>query len=429
MKNIFLKQTSIALFGVALMIGGSNAFAQDASSSKGVADLAGMSSKFTDPKELVKQSSLIDDKNYDTIEDLLEAVAEGPAAFAVSDDVKDAKKNINKEIDKLKDGSLAKVSELTKEWNEAKDQFGDLKGGVQGQIDGIKGMSEKAKNSLTQEMQNAKGEFDNYTKGFKGNLSILDSESLKAVEDDIGQDVKQKVKDFATGKELTRLVNEEVVTDLNDQLDKTSSEGTGVPTIDWGNLTAGIYNLESVYGSYHQNEGVRDMDTRACAAMGVGGLGKGQATGDYCCDLWVNTLFGSEGSNTSNNGLKTNIVAESGSGSGAGSSREAAKQYCCKLSKGMCEPVSAQKSECLKNNLKNGGSAEGAWKACEIECGKKNYGELVHNKDGKYNESQIDDLMKECYEEESKWSPSPTVLTASEMAPVVPSVLKKYVDQ
>ena len=414
MKNIFLKQTSFALFGVALMIGGVNAFAQNTSSSKGVADLAGVSSKFTDPKELIKQSSLIDDKNYDTIEDLLEAVAAGPAAFAVFDDVKDAKKSINKEIDKLKDGSLAKVSELTKEWNEAKEQFGDVKDGFQGQIDDIKGMSKKAKNSLTQEMQNAKSELDNYTKGFKGNLSILDSESLKAVEDDIGQDVKQKVKDFATGKELTRLVNEEVVTDLNDQLDKTSSEGTGVPTIDWGNLTAGIYNLESVYGSYHQNEGVRDMDTRACAAMGVGGLGKGQATGDYCCDLWVNTLFGSEGSNTRNS---------------AGNSRKAAKQYCCKLSKGMCESVSAKKSECLKNNLKSGSSAENAWKACEIECGKKNYGELVYNKDEKYSESQIDDLMKECYEEESKWSPSPTVLTASEMAPVVPTVLKKYVDQ
>ena len=410
MKNIFLKQTSILLFGMALAMGGQSALAQTASSSGGMADLAGMSSKFTDPTELVKQSSLIDDKNYDSLEDLLEAVALGPAAFSgFSDSVKDAKKNVNKEIGKLKNGATSQVSEVMNEWNEAKDQFGDMKNEIQD-------MPNRAKDSLNREMQNAKGELDNYTEGFKGNLSILDGDSLKAVEDDIGQDIKQKVKDFATGKELTRLVDAEVAANLNDQLDKTSSQGTGTPTIDWGNLTAGIYNLESVYGAYHQNEGVRDMDTRACAAMGVGGLGKGTATGEYCCDLWVNTLFGAEGSNVK-------------SGSNVGSSRAEAKQYCCNLSKGMCQSVSAQKSECLKNNLKNGGSAESSWKACEVECGKKNYGELVHNKDGKYDEGQIDDLMKECYEKESKWSPSPTVLTASEMAPVVPSVLKGSVNQ
>ena len=47
------------------------------------------------------------------------------------------------------------------------------------------------------------------------------------------------------------------------------------------------------------------------------------------------------------------------------------------------------------------------------------------NDNGKYDPKQVEDLMKECYNnKETTWQPSSTVLTASELAPVVPDDVK-----
>ena len=115
-------------------------------------------------------------------------------------------------------------------------------------------------------------------------------------------------------------------------------------------------------------------------------------------------------------------------------------KYCCSLAPEMCKTKAEKAADCLNKEMGSGSSVDSSWKTCEVECGEKNYGDLVHIVGGKYDpstgvatdydESKVDEMMKECYEGKTfDWAPSPTVLTASEMAPVVPSVAKKYVQK
>ena len=290
------------------------------------------------------------------------------------------------------------------------------------------------KNQTSQVREQATQYKNELTNNFRGNASMFSGNTITAIKSQIGEDIKTKAKDIATGKELTRLLNEEVIDAMNQQAKKTSKTGPGVPTEDFANITTGMFNLDSVYQSYHANEGVRDEDTRACAAMGVSGMKKGSSSGLECCKKWA-VLQNSKSPNTKEYNEKKESIDRNNVGvsttldSVEGKSVDKLIEMCCSLSPDMCKTKAQEKAECLDGQMKNGASKGDAWKTCDIECNKK-YGELVYNEDQKYDEDRIDELVKEmneCYKDE--WSPSTTVLTASELAPVVPSTLEETVQE
>lgn len=272
--------------------------------------------------------------------------------------------------------------------------------------------SKQAKDSISKAKEEASSALNTFEQGAYGMKSTFSSEAMDATVDGISQDIKKQAKDMATGKGLLRGLNARVTSEMKEMSKKTSDEGAGFPTIDPANLTAGMFNLDSVFGANMANGGVRRQDTKMCSGMGLKDAKRGDGLGMACCLQWV-LGNGEEPSDTG-----SNTTAEF-----AG-----ALAICCAMAPEYCLSfldIANEKAACVNGKLSSGATAQEAWKTCEIECGKKGYGELVHNEDEKYDPKQIEDLMKECYAaQEDKWQPSPMVLTASEMAPVVPDDVK-----
>jgi len=286
------------------------------------------------------------------------------------------------------------------------------------------------------EYKNAANQYKNeLTDSFQGNATMFNGNTINSIKSQIGDDIKRKAKDIATGKEIERLLNEEVVDAMDQQADKTPPNGGGVPTKDYANIVTGMFNLDSVYQSYHANEGVRDEDSRACAIMGVSGMEKGVSSGKMCCEKWAQLQNSKSPStkdyNDGKDSVDRNTIGYSTPlDSVEGKSVSELVKMCCSLSPDMCKTKAQEKAECLNGQMKNGSSMADGWKACEIECSKE-YSELVYNENEEYNPDQIDtlkkidDMMNACYL--GGWEPSTTVLTSSELSPVVPDVAKKYV--
>ena len=168
--------------------------------------------------------------------------------------------------------------------------------------------------------------------------------------------------------------------------------GGGVPTMDYANIVVGAMNVDSVFSTFGSSMNVRDDDTRICSIVSQGTSG-----GSNCCDLWQ------------------------------GAGYFASKQICCMLSPGVCDKEAQEKVDCMKKQK----DVPTGWAICQVECGKKSYTDLVHNSDGKYDMNEVEKFVKECYGASGSgsgggagWAPSATVLTPSEMAPVVPEDIK-----
>ena len=202
-----------------------------------------------------------------------------------------------------------------------------------------------------------------------------------------------------------------------------SKAGTGIPSIDPLNATLGVFNVESVYGHSYEYEDMRDLNMQYCSAMGVGDpewrqkIQSGQeSAGAFCCEQWLdvqahslNTMVG--------------LLTSPGNIVDALSSASMLKEYCCATSPGICDTLGTKKAECVNGALQGGATAEGAWQQCAVECGNTDYGALVYNPETGYDPNQVTELVKGCYKIES-WVPSNTVLSSSEMTPIVPSGVK-----
>ena len=276
----------------------------------------------------------------------------------------------------------------------------------------ISSLQDSAKKSAQDAQKSAKDAMKTFEQGFKGNASMFGGDALNAVKQGITQDIQTKAKDIATGKEAGRLLNERVSREMKEMSRMTSGGGGGFSTLDPANVTVGMFNLDSVFGVNMANGGVRQNDTKSCSAMGLSDAQRGDSLGMACCLKWA-MGSGEEG-------------ADSGSPSTA--KFAGALAICCAMAPDYCASwldVAQEKAACVNGSLGAGVTMEESWKTCEIECGKKGYGELVHNEKGEYDPQQVEDFLKECYSTvEDKWQPSPTVLSASELAPVVPEDVK-----
>ena len=272
-----------------------------------------------------------------------------------------------------------------------------------------------------------------FADGVRGNLSTLTELDVKQLGKDMSQDIKTKAKDIATGKELKRLINEEVIDAMSAEAERTSKVGEGIPTVDIANIATGMFNLDSVFGTYHADEGVRDEDTRSCSAMGISAV---TPDGPYAA-LMKQAASAIPGVDTDSPGFQCCLkwsaaqeskLLQSASGSGgiskSGSSLIQSMKKCCSLSPELCFGVHAEKTECVNNKLSSGSSLGDGLKACSVECGKDGYGELKHMDGEKYDPKDVDELVKKCEKQKTNWAPSPTVLTADELAPVVPNYVK-----
>jgi len=276
--------------------------------------------------------------------------------------------------------------------------------------------------------------------GYLGNAKMTDA--YDAVESELKQNMKQKAKDFVSGKELTRLLNKEVLEDMQAKLEERKDHDPGdVKTMDLTNLAVGMYNLDSVYQTFHLNEDIREEDTRMCSMTGIspatenfygqafsgliaqvkgmlgGKAGKidSDSPGFQCCVKWAAQNESMLLSNLASGNL-------SGISSEFSSRQEMAKKIleCCDLSPGFCMSVGSEKTECVSKSIASGSSVEEGLKTCQVECGKKGYGLLKHDVDYVYKASEIGELVKTCEEERTNWAPSPTVLTPEELTPVLP---------
>jgi len=215
---------------------------------------------------------------------------------------------------------------------------------------------------------------------------------------------------------------------------RVQGEGTGTPTRDIANILTGVINVEAVFGTFHANEVVRDMDTRACGEIGVKHLAKGGApTGLYCCEM----LWETEGKDLmSSPGIKKTMGGALGGWDDHKRSKLKSRRqfmdYCCRLAddknkkeeKIFCQTVAMEKAGCVKGKLKHGADLEEAMSACEVSCDPKYYGTLKHNEDGKYKDEEVDKLMRQCTEADVEWAPSTTVPGPEEFMPVVPESVR-----
>jgi len=335
-----------------------------------------------------------------------------------------------------------KDSKYSKEFSRLKQVgHGDMYRQISKNIEGLKNTSlDDIRNSFTKDVEDLG---DDITEGTEGMMDTFSADAWSAALDAVQDDMR------FTSDELG--ITYEAKSMLLNAKNYVSEEGPGVPTLDLGNIGIGIYNVDSVIETFHYDEDIRDYDTRACAEMGVSGLTGGNAsTGEFCCLLWeessegvgMNALMGAVGGLVGGGGLDGAMVGGAdGALEALDALRLAAKRkragydYCCRLSDDpnekeeyvFCKAKSAQKAECLNGELDKGTDVADAWKACDIECGGKDYGELSYNEDGKYDPKDVDKLMKECYKTENKWSPSTTVPTSSELAPVIPNFVKEDV--
>ena len=392
MKNVFLKRVSLVVMGVALAIAG----AGDAKAAYDESIVMSKVKSYADPKDKTGQEWI----------DILESPWSTFDGFSYGKH-KDAYNKITNKIEGLKGKKMGNFeSSFSKDVKDLKENMEE----------GLDGLSDVFSTDAW-------------------------SDALKAAREDSTKLISKE----------EALIGREAAEELINQASKESRvRGAAIPTLDVGNIVVGMYNVDAVIGSFHYNEDIRDHDTRACAEMGVSGLSGGNvSTGEFCCLLWEES-----GDSTGFGALKGALAGGLGGGAGGAAAgavggaigawdanRLAEKRgragydYCCRLSDDkkegdyhvLCQAKSAEKAECLNGKLSGGSSAEAAWKACDIECGGKDYGSLSYNEDGKYDAKEVDKLMKECYKEENKWSPSTTVPTSSELAPVVPDLVKDSV--
>ena len=418
MKNTFLKRVSLLVLGIAVAVAGA----------KGVeaADWKGALNKAESMTNLNQSGSLISNASKSV----------GKNGF-----------NENFVMSKVKSYADPKDHDLL-DWLKIEDSIWGAKDGfkkathnkaynqIKNKINGLKNVSIKdAKKKLSQDVKEFE---DDITDGLEGLGDTFSADAWESAMDAAKDDIKFGVKELG----ITREAADELINVSR----SVSSVGSGVPTIDVGNIAVGMYNVDAVIETYHYDEDIRDFDTRVCAEMGVSGLSGGNvSTGEFCCLLWEES-----GDSVGWGSLKGALASELGGGSaiagaaggaiGAWDGQRLAEKrarqgydYCCSLSddKGehhvLCQAKSSEKAECLNGELKGGSSAENAWKKCDIECDGKSFGDLSYNEDGKYDAKEVDKLMKECYKEENKWSPSSTVPTSSELAPVIPEVAKEGV--
>ncbi len=273
-------------------------------------------------------------------------------------------------------------------------------------------LSDKAKESVQGIKKEAEDAMSSFEQGFKGNASVFSGEALEATRKGITKDIQQKAKEMATGKDIGRFLNERVTSEMKQMGGSTNGGGSGFPTLDPANVATGMYNLDSVFGENLANGGVRTQDTKSCSSMGLADAQRGDSLGMACCLKWV-MGSGEEGSDSGSDSIATFVGALA---------------ICCAMAPDYCLSwldIAQEKAACVNGSLSTGMTMEESWKTCAVECGKKGYGELVHNEKGEYDPTQVEDFLKECYNmSEDKWQPSPTVLTASEMAPVVPEEVK-----
>lgn len=285
-------------------------------------------------------------------------------------------------------------------YKEIKDGFSDIKGN---------GTYNKYKNSINQIKNQAEQSLNTFKQGAQGTASTFSGDALNAVKNQIVQDAKQMAKD---GGGVMRKIKERVSKEMDEMADKTSETGSGMPTMDPANVTVAIFNMDSVFKADQSNGGVRKQDTKACSTMGKSGAEKSANLALECCMEWM--MMSEEEEPADSNGKKASGFADK-------------IALCCGIAPEYCIPMNTakEKADCMNGEMSKGASMEESWKTCEVECGETDYGELVHNEKEEYDAQQVEDLMKECYDtEEDKWQPSPTVLTASEMAPVVPEEVK-----
>ena len=230
-------------------------------------------------------------------------------------------------------------------------------------------------------------------------------------------------------------------------LDRQSprGEGTGVLSFDAANATLGIFNVEGVFEVFHANEPVRDLDTRLCAMMGVSELASGSgSTGKHCCEkLWEtegDTLHEYDGVGKKMRGFfagrnenkKDKLKHRYDTPEDA---RNGFIDYCCRMSDEkfkdndqiFCKTVAQEKAGCVNGELKkNNQNMEEALSACKLECDIKKYGNLKHNEDGKYDEKEVNDMVKACTMDNVEWAPSTTVPGAKAFLPAIPTDISKF---
>ena len=209
-------------------------------------------------------------------------------------------------------------------------------------------------------------------------------------------------------------------------------EGTGITSTDYANIMIGVVNVTPIFGTFHENEVTRDLETRICAEMGVSELSSGGgSTGEHCCKvLWEmegKTLHKHAGVNRKMGGFfggrnkdKQSILM----------TKEQFEDYCCRMSddktkgeeKVFCKTVAQEKAGCVNGELKkNGQNMEAALSACELECDIKQYGTLKHNENGEYDKEEVDGMVKTCTMDNVDWAPSTTVPGAEAFIPAVPT--------
>lgn len=295
-----------------------------------------------------------------------------------------AMKKVSKQVKKLGNSysSLAKkyqneAASYTQKYQDAAKDYRDEAGEIR----------EEGKEALTETRDQIKNEFNRYNK-----------KNMKEVADDMEDDIRKKAKEIATGKEAIRWIDQDVLDAVDEEGDKKSPVGAGVPTVDVANIIAGLYNLDSSFGIYDENKRIRDKDTQICAMMG------GRGSEDACCELWAKHEAGEN----------QNFKFERSLGK---------KSRCCKLFKQGCEETEAdQKLGCMANQSNK--SVADACRACEVENDSPHYIALANRNIDDLSETDKEKLVKDSMKKEVTWSPAASVLTASEMAPVVPTEIE-----
>lgn len=295
-----------------------------------------------------------------------------------------AMKDVSKQVKKLGNSysSLAKkyqneAASYTQKYQDAAKDYRDEAGEIR----------EEGKEALTETRDQIKNEFNRYNK-----------KNMKEVADDLEDDIRKKAKEIATGKEAIRWIDQDVLDAVDEEGDKKSPVGAGVPTVDVANVIAGLYNLDSSFGIYDENKRIRDKDTQICAMMG------GRGSEDACCELWAKYEAGEN----------RNFKFERSLGK---------KSRCCKLFKQGCEETEAdQKLGCMAQQSNK--SVADACRACEVENDSPHYIALANRNIDDLSETDKEKLVKDSMKKEVTWSPAASVLTASEMAPVVPTEIE-----
>lgn len=295
----------------------------------------------------------------------------------------EALRKVEKEVDKMGNSysSLAKkyqneAASYTQKYQDAAKDYRDEAGEVR----------EEGKEALTEVRDQIKNEFNRYNK-----------KNMKGLADDVEDDIRKKAKDIATGKEAIRWIDQDVLDAIDHEGDRRSPIGAGVPTVDLANITAGLYNLDSTFGVYDENKRIRDRETQICAMMGARG------SEDDCCELWAKTDAG-----------ERSFKYEKSLGK---------KSRCCKLFNQGCEEPEVDKGLGCMANQSNKTVAE-ACRACEVESDSPHYIALANRNIDDLSETDKEKLVKDSVRKAVTWSPAASVLTASEMAPVVPTEIE-----